>query len=198
MLAALREQIRYAELDWSRSLLALGCMLIACLAVGGACAIYTSPGAGLRHLNGSRFELSRLTPVKSGTSAPLPVPHANPVPASLTQARVEQVAPASIGASGNSAAARPPLRPKRSRGDRALLKVSSYGCPDPEDAAKITALILNKEFVAGIQTALRAKCRLLNAGPMEVIMSSTRSGELYCVRPDSEDECLWVSDAWLV
>jgi hypothetical protein len=91
----------------------------------------------------------------------------------------------------------PPQHEGRSLGQRVWLKRPFYGCTDPEVAAKVTNLLSNNDFYGGIRTAIRGKCRHFNAGPFGVIKISSEPDGLVCIRPNSDGECFWLSDASL-
>jgi len=96
------------------------------------------------------------------------------------------------------AASMPPsLLEGRSIGDRVRLRMPSYGCENPDDAAAVADLMRRKDVFGGVRTAIHLKCRHFNAGPIGVIKSSSASDGLVCIRPDAGNSCFWVARAWL-
>jgi hypothetical protein len=164
-------QITFALLERKQPSIASSCVFAAILALAAVCAIYAGPGAGLRVDRARHFEV-------------------------FVSASPEQSPPV-LRAADTQSATTAPVHAGRSAGDRVRLKVPSYGCTNPKDAAKVTSFVVTKDLVGGIQTALRAKCRLFDAGPLGVIEGPVGPGAVYCLRPDSERECFWMSDVWL-
>jgi hypothetical protein len=92
---------------------------------------------------------------------------------------------------------RAPLPPKFGEhhfiGEQASLKVPFYGCANRYDVGRVMQLVASNEFVAGIQTAIRAGCRHFNAGRVGVIKSSAERGSHVCVRQEGSPDCYWLS-----
>jgi hypothetical protein len=97
-----------------------------------------------------------------------------------------------------AAARNPPLLLEgRSIGDHVSLRSPNYGCENLDDAATVAELVGKKDVFGGVRTAIHLRCRHFNAGPIGVIKSSSGSGGLVCVRPDSGNSCFWLARVWL-